>query len=430
MNTPHVVTADIALTHWDEPPLIAPQLVWDAQGRITQLSQQVSPLPPPAHGAPLTVMTAGLINLHTHLAFSGYTPVPRQANMGAWLAQVVRTTRQAEEATKLSPQQRLSLGIQEALRYGTVAVADVAPLADAQAVLKALATAGLAGNVAAEVFHPLHTLNPTRLHQGEVSYQALMQTSLPTGLSAGLSPHSPYNVSPVAWQHWLNTLSPTLVHTHLAESTDETAWFKGEPATGIHALHQAMVGTSVAPLPRGGRAQWAGATAYLQEHGLLQSPLLAAHAVEVLPEEWALLTQQAIGVAHCPRSNLALHGSTLLGDACWQHGRWGLGTDSHLSTPNLDLRAEARLACELHGWQPQQAWYGLTQGGALCLGLEETLGKLMTGHLASFCLWQIDPTHLPTGWQGLSKETNVLANALLEDTTQLVGLWLRGQRYL
>jgi 5-methylthioadenosine/S-adenosylhomocysteine deaminase len=371
----------------------------------------------------LRVLTAGLINLHTHLAFSGYTAVPRQATMGQWLTKVINATRTSPEAKTLTSAQRIALGVTQALRFGTVALADVAPLEAAAEVLTALQKVGMLGNVATEVFHPAHVLQAAKVHSVKVAYRNLAQLNLYHGLSLGLSPHSPYNVSPTAWRHWAQSLQPSLVHTHLAESQDEAAWLAGDENSGISALHRQLLGEVYPPQPP---LNTDGAL-YLKAQGLLSPPLLVAHGVTLGAQGWDALSQHGVGVAHCPRSNLALHGQTLAGDACLHHGLWGFGTDSHLSTPNLDVRQEAALACQLHGWQPQQAWYGLTQGAASCLGLGHTLGSLAIGKTASFCLWELAPLPNGQGWETIALDANALARYLLNvQTTALAGVWCRG----
>lgn len=419
------VSAHVALTQSDAPPLLHPHLRWDTEGELIFVGREASAtteLPPPHQ--PLKVLTAGLINLHTHLAFSGYAAVPRQATMGEWLAKVIDTTRSSPEDQTLTSTQRIALGVAEALRFGTVALADVAPLEATAEVLTALDRVGLLGNVAAEVFHPAHVLQPAKVQTIEVAYRMLAQRSLPHGLSLGLSPHSPYNVSPTTWRHWVESLRPVLVHTHLAESTDEAAWLAGHEASGIFALHRQLLGESFAPLP-----PWQNdAAVYLQAHHLLTPPMLVAHGVTLSPRGWKALSRQGISVAHCPRSNLALHGVSLNGEACLRHGLWGFGTDSHLSTPDLDLRQEATLACQLHGWQAHQAWYGLTQGAATCLGLGDTLGTLAVGKTASFCLWEVAPPPDVQGWESVVTDATALAGYLLNiASAQLTGVWLRGQ---
>jgi cytosine/adenosine deaminase-related metal-dependent hydrolase len=419
------ITAHVALTHSDAQPLANPCLEWNTKGQLIFVGCQPSAettLPNPHQ--PLLVLTAGLINLHTHLAFSGYTAVPRQPTMGEWLAKVIDTTRSSPVAQSSTPAQRIALGLAEALRFGTVALADVAPLEAAAEVLNAMQGVGLLGNVAAEVFHPARELQPAKVQTVEVAYRALAQLALTHGLSLGLSPHSPYNVSPTAWRHWVQGLRPALVHTHLAESQDEAAWLAGDEASGITTLHRQLLGEAYPALP----PLASDAALYLQAHKLLTPPMLVAHGVTLSAQGWEALGRHGIGVAHCPRSNLALHGQTLAGEACLHHSLWGFGTDSHLSTPNLDLRQEAALACQLHGWQPQQAWYGLTQGAAACLGLGDTLGSLAVAKTASFCLWEVAPPPNGQGWESLLQDTNALAKCLLnQQSTQLAALWLRGQ---
>jgi aminodeoxyfutalosine deaminase len=423
--------ATLAWCDTNQAPMANLHLAWNEHGVITHCHplgepQEGQPTPYNATTGELLVLTPGLVNLHTHLALSGYPLVAGRHRFGDWLLEVVRLTR---APSALSLAERNHQGVAELLASGCVAVADVAPAAAAAEVLTALAQVGYSGHVSVEAFHPWPTLRPGTLQQTEVAYRQAEATwqalGAPANLGVGLSPHSPYNVSPAAWRHWQRSLAPSVIHTHLAESNDEAAWCQGHNATGIEALHLAVLGAALTPQALGQQTAWSSSVAYLADHSLLSPALLAAHAVTLDEQAWETLGQANVAVAHCPRSNLALHGQSLATQALLAHGRWGFGTDSHLSTPNLDVRTEAWCAVTQLGLPPLQAWWGLTQGGAACLGLGDRLGRLATGYQASLCWWRLAcPT--PQQTEALATQPAALAEALLHPSTQLAGLLLNG----
>jgi len=147
----------------------------------------------------------------------------------------------------------------------------------------------------------------------------------------------------------------------------------------------------------------------MQQGDLLNSRTVMAHAIHTSERDRALLAQAGVSVAHCPRSNLALHGRTL------KASEWKpydipltLGTDGRLSTENLDLRAEARCAMQLHGWTAIEALKGMTVEGSRALRLSEQVGTLTPGLAADLVLWQCaEPQSLSPEAQVLLPKTQV-----------------------
>jgi 5-methylthioadenosine/S-adenosylhomocysteine deaminase len=93
------------------------------------------------------------------------------------------------------------------------------------------------------------------------------------------------------------------------------------------------------------RAAHGSVPALLDEVGLLDGRLLAAHAVQLSDADVALLGARGAAVAHCPGSNAKLAAGIARTTALRRAGvRVGLGTDGPASGDDLDLWAEARLA--------------------------------------------------------------------------------------
>jgi cytosine/adenosine deaminase-related metal-dependent hydrolase len=188
-------------------------------------------------------------------------------------------------------------------------------------------------------------------------------------------------VSPAAWQALLDACHPTLIHTHVAEFPDEVRYLQGKPSA-ILELHRTVLAQTYAP-----QATVESPVAYLRQFNLLNHHTVAAHAIETTATDRAILAETGTTIAHCPRSNLALHGKTLTA-AEWDDIPMGLGTDGRLSTENLDLRAEARCAQQLHDWDAKHALEALTLHGAQALHLEKNIGSLEIGKQADWVLWQ------------------------------------------
>jgi 5-methylthioadenosine/S-adenosylhomocysteine deaminase len=93
----------------------------------------------------------------------------------------------------------------------------------------------------------------------------------------------------------------------------------------------------------------------------------------------ALLARGGVGVAVCPRSNQAHgHGTAPFAALRAAGVRVGLGTDSVVSVPDLDLWADAAAV----GLTGDVALRGLTLEGARALGWESEIGSLEAGKQA------------------------------------------------
>lgn len=143
-------------------------------------------------------------------------------------------------------------------------------------------------------------------------------------------------------------------------------------------------------------------TAILAETGLLELPLLAAHAVHLTESDQELLLAAGAGVAHCPASNMKL-ASGVAPVADWRQKGLavGLGTDGAASNNNLDMYEELRLAGYLQkvttgdpslvpaGYLLQRAVFGFAGRGLLA-----PVGRVEPGFQADLQLVNCAQPHL------------------------------------
>lgn len=361
-----------------------------AVGRYGDLAESPSiPIPEPG-----SLITPGFINTHVHLEQSFPTPILKlkEESFVDWLLGVIEKTRSPNQPE--AKFNRCLTGAKEALRSGTTFVSDIASGPES---VEALKQTGLRGIVSLEVFHP--GFEEIRIEHWLSTYQNLQAAcGSSSKLQVSLSPHSLYNVSPKAWQALQAALNPPLTHTHVAEFEAETDYLAGKPSA-IEKLHQQVLGKTFKPeIPENSPIQ------ALIRHRLLETPTLIAHAIHTTESDRKTLTSLPVGLAHCPRSNLALHGKTLNWEDWQSLGiPVGLGTDGRLSTANLDLRDEARCAIQQHGWTEREAFYALTLGGAKALRMGHDIGSLEPGKLADLVVWHVSRTA-----SGLSPETLLL----------------------
>jgi cytosine/adenosine deaminase-related metal-dependent hydrolase len=117
---------------------------------------------------------------------------------------------------------------------------------------------------------------------------------------------------------------------------------------------------------------------------VLRRGTLCIHCVQVDQADVAALARAEVSVAHCPRSNRRHgHGTAPLA-ALRQAGlAVGLGTDSVVSTTDVNLWAEATAA----GLQGSDALRMVTLEGARALGLERDIGALEVGKEADLAVF-------------------------------------------
>jgi 5-methylthioadenosine/S-adenosylhomocysteine deaminase len=140
----------------------------------------------------------------------------------------------------------------------------------------------------------------------------------------------------------------------------------------------------------------------LQEHGVLQAQVLAAHCVHITERERAILAARGVGVAHNPTSNLKLASGLADVMALLEAGvTVGIGTDGQASNNDQDLFEEVRLAALLPKGIHQdptilparQAFAMATIQGARALGMEDKIGSLEVGKRADVTIVRLDAVH-------------------------------------
>ena len=182
-------------------------------------------------------------------------------------------------------------------------------------------------------------------------------------IEVGLGPHAAYSLPDECLRRIAEIASATgmLVHVHVAEQE----WEDG------------------AVRERSGMS----APAYLESLGLLDTRVLAAHAVWMSDEDIEIFARHGVAVAHCPCSN-SKHGSGIarVRDLLSAGVRVGIATDGPASHHRLDLFEEMRMAIRLArigegdaGFLPaRQALHMVTAGAADGIDRPD-LGRLATG---------------------------------------------------
>lgn len=193
------------------------------------------------------------------------------------------------------------------------------------------------------------------------------------------------------------------LHTHLAETHDETAFC--ERQSGLRPLD------------------------YLEHTGWLGDDVWLAHGIHFNDEEVQRLGSAGVGITHCPGSNMVLASGICRTLELEEAGaRLGLGVDGSASNDCSNLMQEVRQALLL-----QRLRYGAervthldalrwaTAGSADCLGRAD-IGRIAVGCCADLALYNLDEPRFSGAGDPLA--ALVLCGAHRADRVMVDGRWV------
>jgi len=219
-----------------------------------------------------------------------------------------------------------------------------------------------------------------------------------------LAPCSPFSVSRELMRESarLAETNGVRLHTHLAETEDETAYC--QKLFGMRPLD------------------------YLEECGWLSNRTWLAHGIHFNDDEIRRLGLAGTGIAHCPSSNMVLGSGlcrTLELEAAG--APVGLGVDGSASNDHSNLAEEMRQALLLGRLQysPSEVTHHAvirwaTQGSARCLGRDD-IGGLEPGQQADLALFKLDELRFSGAENPLA--ALLLCGAHRADRVMVAGRW-------
>ena len=284
-----------------------------------------------------------LTNAHTHLELTDLAYIcPREpVSMVSWMARLAWNLRKWSN-TRF--QASIGHGLAELQACGTTHLGDITRT---WLSVEPLMSSGLHGVVYLEVMGHNKDKAFERLEQAKIEIRKARQYPGYGTMQVGLSLHAPYSCHPDllrAGAEWCRAEDVPLC-IHAAESTAETNFLlsgklplvKGPVASLVKKLLSLPASPGLRPIP------------YLAQLGVLAARPLLVHAVHVTGEDIGLIANAGCAVVHCPRSNDLLScGRMPLASYLTAGVPVYLGTDSRASSPDLDVRAEARFAQRLH----------------------------------------------------------------------------------
>jgi cytosine/adenosine deaminase-related metal-dependent hydrolase len=308
----------------------------------------------------------GLVNAHTHLDLSGLGGLAAPtAGFTSWLGQVIahRRQRSGEQVDA-----DIGAGLAESLRHGVTLVGDIAAGGRSWELVAA-------APLRAVVFFELLGLSRVRAGSAWAAALHWLRTHWATpSCRPGISPHAPYSVRTSLFRAAaaLAANASLPVMTHLAESPEELQLLAERQGPLVPFLE--------------GLGVW-------DPEGLSASPQAIVQAAAACPQlllvhgnylDPADELPPAATIVYCPRTH-AFFGHQPHGFRKWlaRGVRVALGTDSLASTPDLDVRAEARFLHLLAPDLPGAALLRIiTLAGAEALGWDQETGSLTPGKSA------------------------------------------------
>jgi len=323
------------------------------------------------------IIMPGLVNAHAHTAMTLFRGFADDLPLRKWLFEKIFPA----EANFLSPETvywGALLGCVEMITSGTTCLADGYFFQDQ--TIRAVHESGLRGLLA----------------QGIIDFPAPGVPDPKENVSMGQDFME-------KWHHFSDRITPGLFcHSPVTccektlRRSQEISREYGAPLQ-IHLSETSMEVSEI--VKRHGKRP----AHYLDQLGLMDSHLIAAHGVHLDETELRCFHKNNAGIVHVPESNMKLSsGIAPLEDMTAMGLKTGLGTDGCASNNNLDLFGEMDTAAKLakvstrrpDAARAYQVLKMATLGGATALGLEKETGSLEKGKKADIIVVDLKSPHL------------------------------------
>jgi len=210
----------------------------------------------------------------------------------------------------------------------------------------------------------------------------------------GISPHSPYTVSPRLFQLIADfaVKNDVPLTIHAAESTDENELLQDGTGFFTEVYKKYSVPW---------QSPHCSAIEYLGRLGVLRAKPLLAHCVTVSQSDIELIAKSNSAIAHCPKSNAKFGHGFAPFEAFLDAGiAVGLGSDSVASNNVCDVLEESRFAIlaarnrlgSTRFISAKEMLDTATLGGAAALQLQDKIGTLEPGKQADIAVLSLAGT--------------------------------------
>jgi len=303
------------------------------------------------------VVMPGLVNAHTHASMTLFRGISDDLELDDWLNDVIFPAE--DKLTSEDAYVGAKLGCLEMLKSGTTTFNDM--YEHMQSVADAVDETGMRAFLSRGVLDVDGNGDERILEALELA----IDYSEHERITPGYAPHAVYTASSEVLTDLKEFAedSDSVYHIHVSETRSEVEDFVTE--------------NNVTPLQ------------HLDNLGLVDDNLIAAHCVWMMDEEKYILEENGGTVVHNPAANLKLgSGIADIPDFLNRGINVALGTDGVASNNNLNLFEEAKIAGLLHKRNSptkitaQEILDMMTVNGAKALGMEDEIGSIAVGKKA------------------------------------------------
>jgi cytosine/adenosine deaminase-related metal-dependent hydrolase len=327
------------------------------------------------------IILPGLVNAHTHLELTGIGQLPRPRSFVDWLIELRSSLGGITDFNRFVRESTLA-GIAQSFKYGVTTVGDIT--LNPAITRPLLRAAGIGGVSFGEV---LGMAGRRGQLEGRLA-AAADRTQEGGDLIVGIEPHAPYSLDLPGYRQCVEEAAARAMPlaTHVAETPDEAEFLAS--ATGEFArLWEAVGDWNAADVPRFA----GGPIRAMDSVGLLARPSLLAHVNYVSDDDLALLAKSGASVVYCPRTHAYFaHPPHRFAEMLELGINVALGTDSAASSGDLNLLEDLRLVHCLRPEIPVETLFEMvTWRGAKALGMQATIGRLLPGMQANYCVFRV-----------------------------------------
>jgi cytosine/adenosine deaminase-related metal-dependent hydrolase len=335
------------------------------------------------------VIMPGLINAHAHLELTAlHGKLTHFQSFTDWLLQLIEKRRLWTKEEFLNS---VRTGVEAVLQSGTTLVGDVSA--------SGWSCIGSCGAGLRRVVYEESTgLLPSGVDSALSQVQARLDQSVPDPLLIrGISPHSPYSVSPELYRRLadLSHRRGLLLATHIAESLAEVQFLQ----SGTGEIREFLARLGV--LPDAWEPPHLSPIAYLDSLGVLGPSVILIHCNYLDRESTKRIRATGGSVVYCPRSHDFFgHEQHPVRQLLDLGVNVALGTDSLASNSSLSMLDEMRhLFRTRKDLEPEEILRAATANGAAALNFGGVLGCVQPGYWADLAVFKLpentSPRHLP-----------------------------------
>lgn len=375
----YIISGRYLLPTWRHADRIENGAVAVYQDRVTAIGsrQQLSARFPQAEELhePAGLIMPGLINTHTHAPMSYLRGIADDLPLATWLQEHIFPVEQKLDGEMVYHSTMLSIG--EMIKSGTTSFCDMYLFAGE--VARAAEETGIRAWIG-EVLYDFDSPSYGKLDNGFEVVRELFATYRDNPLiTITVDPHSVYTCSSSLLERAgaLAKEFDSLFVVHLSETESE--------------VNGCVDGYGFTPVE------------HLERLGLLNSRVLAAHCVQLTPDEIQLLARRGVKVSHCVESNMKLASGAAPIPALLKQGVCvSIGTDGPASNNDVDMFSEMSSVAKVHKvvamdptvMDAETTLRCGTIGGAEALRADTEIGTLEPGKKADLIVLDLDQPHL------------------------------------